>query len=180
MQIHTLNDAPVLKFPYRGAPQTVATMKHAALDSQDHLPVRLLAEEICKHLPSKDYTSEALALYYFVLTHTRYMRDPRTVELVRAPYVAVHELLLGKTPSLDCDDMSALLAALLLATGAEARYVTVAFRNVIYQGQRQYSHVFVQAKEPRTGAWVTLDPVAADKTANMINRVRAACFWPVA
>lgn len=172
--------APVVKLPYRGAGQTVATMVRAALESQNDFSVRLLTEEICRNLASKDYSSEALAIYYFVLTHTRYMRDPRTVELVRAPYVVVKEILAGKVPNLDCDDLATLLAALLLATGAEVRYVTVAFQNAFYRGQRQYSHVFVQAKEPRTGAWVTLDPVAAEKTAQMMNRTKAAMFWPVA
>jgi transglutaminase-like putative cysteine protease len=155
-------------------------MVHAALESQQDLSVRLLAEEICRNLVGKDYSSEALAIYYFVLTHTRYMRDPRTVELVKSPHLVVQEILMGRVPNLDCDDGACLLAALLLSTGAEVRYVTVAFRNMFYQGQRQYSHVFVQAREPRTNAWITLDPVAGDKTADMINRTKAAMFWPVA
>lgn len=170
----------MLRFPYRGAPQTVGTMKHAALESQDHYSVRVLAEEVCRHLPSKDYLSESLALYYFLLTHARYMRDPRTVELVRAPYVCVGEIIRGKTPSLDCDDLAALLCALILSTGGETRFVTVAFRNVFHKGERQYSHVFVQCKEPRANAWITLDPVAAERTSCMLRRVKAAMFWPVA
>lgn len=155
-------------------------MVKAALESQQDLSVRLLSEEICRNLVGKDYSSEALAIYYFVLTHTRYMRDPRTIELVKAPRLVVQEILMGRTPSVDCDDVSTLLAALLLSTGAEVRYVTVAFRNTFYRGQRQYSHVFVQAREPRTNAWITLDPVAGDKTTDMINRTKAAMFWPVA
>jgi transglutaminase-like putative cysteine protease len=155
-------------------------MVRAALESQQDLSVRLLAEEICRNLVGKDYSSEALAIYYFVLTHTRYMRDPRTIELVKAPRLVVQEILAGRVPNLDCDDLATLLAALLLSTGAEVRFVTVAFKNAFYQGQRQYSHVFVQAREPRTNAWITLDPVAGDKTTDMINRTKAAMFWPVA
>lgn len=180
-RVRLLSDnRPVLKFEYRGAPQTVATMKHAALASQSHMPVRLMAEQVCQHVQSKDYLSEALAIYYFLLSHSRYMRDPRTIELVRAPYVVVHEMLSGKTPSLDCDDMAAFLAAMLLETGAECRFCTVAFRKVYYNGEPQYSHVFVQAREPRTNSWITLDPVAAEKTPQMLNRVQQAAFWPVA
>ena len=173
-------DSRVLKFSYRGAPQTCQTMRHAALASQQHMPVRLMAEQVCQGLQSKDYASEALALYYFVLSHTRYMRDPRTIELVRAPYVVVNEMLAGKTPSLDCDDLSAFLAALLLATGCECRFATVAFRKVYYNGEPQYSHVFVQAREPKSGSWLTLDPVAAERTPQMLNRVQQVAFWPVA
>jgi hypothetical protein len=174
-----LSALPTLKLAYRGAPQTVETMIFAARQSQEDLSVRALAEEICRELVSKDYSSEALAIYYFVLSHTRYMRDPRTVELVKAPYVIVREILAGQTPSIDCDEMAALIGALLLATGAEVRFVTVAFSHMFYRGERQYSHVFVQAHEPRTGTWLTLDPVAADKTSQMIARTKAAKFWPV-
>jgi hypothetical protein len=155
-------------------------MIHAARVSQGDLSVRALAEEICRGLVSKDYLSEALAIYHFVLTHTRYMRDPRTIELVKMPYVIVREILAGQMPSIDCDEMAALIGALLIATGAEVRFVTVAFDHMFYRGERQYSHVFVQAREPRSGSWVTLDPVAADKTAQMISRTKAAKFWPVA
>jgi hypothetical protein len=170
----------VLKLPYRGAPQTVSVIGEAALSSQRDYNLRLFVEHVVGGLPSKAYLDEYLALYYFVLGNTRYMRDPRTVELVRAPYVVAAELAAGKKPSLDCDDMSALLAAMILMCGGQVRVVTVAFRNMFFRGQRQFSHVFVQAREPRSGVWITLDPVAAGKTKQMLGRVKAFKFWPVA
>ncbi len=170
----------VLQFDYRGAPQTVQVMRRAALESQTNLAVRQLAEQACSRLDSKDYTSEYLALYNLVLSKCRYMRDPRTVELVRAPYLIALEILRGGRPNLDCDDMAAMLASLVLSVGGNARFVTVAFKNAFFQGQRQFSHVFAQALEPRNGVWITLDPVAADKTGEMMTRIRAAAVWPVA
>jgi hypothetical protein len=155
-------------------------MRRAALESQTNLAVRQLAEAICCRLDSKDYTSEYLALYNMVLQRCRYMRDPRTVELVRAPYLVSQEILQGGRPNLDCDDMAVLLGALVLAVGGNVRFVTVAFKNAFYQGQRQFSHVFAQALEPRNGLWITLDPVAADKTAEMMARIKAAAVYPVA
>ena len=139
----------------------------------------MLAEEICRYLPSKDSLSEALAFYNFVLDNTRYMRDPRTIELVRAPWVIVQQIMAGHVPSVDCDDMTATICALAGISGAECRAVTVAFKDMFYQGRRQYSHVFAQVREPRTGAWITLDPVAGNKTEEMKRRVVAAKFWPV-
>src|SRR5512143_2786049 len=112
-------------------------MRRASLDSQSNLAVRQLAEHCCAQLDSKDYTSEYLALYNLVLQRCRYMRDPRTVELVRAPYLVALEIMRGGRPNLDCDDMSALLGALVLAVGGNVRFVTVAFRNAFYMGQRQ-------------------------------------------
>lgn len=174
------HDHKILWLDYRGAPQTVAVIKKAAVESQAKPNVRMLAEEVTKHLPNKDTLSEALAFYNLVLDRTRYMRDPRNVEYVRAPWVIVDQLMAGHTPAVDCDDQSALLCALAAVSGAECRVVTVAFRNMFYKGRRQYSHVFAQIKEPRSGQWITLDPVAGDKTKEMISRVVAAKFWPVA
>jgi len=169
----------VLWLDYRGAPQTIAVIKRASIESQSKPVVRALAEEVTKHLPSKDTVSEALAFYNLVLDRTRYMRDPRSVEYVRAPWVIVEQMMAGHTPALDCDDMVSLICGLAAVSGAECRAVTVAFRNMFFQGQRQYSHVFAQIKEPRTGQWMTLDPVAGDKTEEMKGRVVAAKFWPI-
>jgi len=158
----------------------VSVIGRAALDSQKSYAVRELAEDICRGLPSKAYLDEYLAIYYYLLSHCRYMRDPRTVELVRAPYVVVEELRRGKTPSVDCDDLAALATALTLSAGGHSRVVTVAFRPMIHRGQRQYSHVFAQAQEPRTKQWITIDPVAGSATEQMMRRTVYAKAWPIA
>lgn len=179
--------------PFRGAPHTVAHIKRLALEAQDYYPLRLLAEDIVGQLGSKDYLSEILALYYWVCAHTRYANDPRTVELVRSPQECLTRLknvigqlrgiYAGKSswkPSLDCDDLTILLAALCMSLGREVRIVTVAFRNAFFAGKRQYQHVYVQVREPRTLQWVVLDPVAAETTGEMLRRVKAVKIWPVA
>lgn len=176
----TTHNHRVLWLDYRGAPQTVALIKQSAVESQRRPAVRRLAERATAGIQSKDALSEALAFYYLVLDRTRYMRDPRGVEYVRAPWVVAEQVLRGEVPGLDCDDMAALLCALAVVSGAECRVVTVAFRNMVFRGERQYSHVFAQVREPRTGAWVTLDPVAGDRTREMMSRVVAVKFWPVA
>lgn len=170
----------VLRFDYRGAPQTVSVMIRAALDSQNHIAVRRLAEEICQQVDSKDYGSEYLAIYYYMLGNTRYMRDPRTVELVKRPDIVATDNLAGKKSSLDCDDYAALIAALVLSMGGSAQLVTVAFRNIFVGRQRQYSHVFCRALEPKTHKWVVLDPVAAERTGKMLSDAVAARVWPIA
>ncbi len=170
----------VLKLPYRGAPQTISVMQRAVLESADHVIVRNLAEEICQGIDSKDYMSEALANYYFLLGHTRYMRDPRTVELVKAPHVIASAILAGKVPSLDCDDLSLMLSALDIAVGCKCDFVTAAFADQFFNGERQYSHVFERVTDPRTGQCILFDPVAAEKTPQMLKRVKAAKIWPIA
>lgn len=158
----------------------MAVMAEYARKSQHHHAVRRLAERICAGLQSKDYLSEILAVYYFVLANSRYMNDPRQIELVRAPWQVIAEIDAGRMPSLDCDDMITLIAALLLAIGREVRIVTLAFRNMFFRGKRQYQHVVLQVREPRTGVWILLDPVAAEDCEQMVRRVQAAKIWPVA
>jgi hypothetical protein len=165
---------------YFGAQQTIDTMRRAALEDAGHFETRKLAEAVCEHLDSKDYASEYLALYQFLLQRTRYMRDPRRVELVRAPYVISRQIMDGYRPSLDCDDMSTWLSAAILSVGGEPDFMTVAFRRLLDpQGNVQFSHVFCRAIEPRSRVRIVLDPVAAEKTPQMLARIKAAASWPV-
>lgn len=171
---------PTSRVGYSGAPQTVAVMRKSALDDANHYDTRQLAEIVCEGLDSKDYTSEYMALYYFLIQRTRYMRDPRRTELVRAPYIISRQIMAGHRPSLDCDDMATWLAAAITAVGGRAEFCTVAFANMFYQGEQQYSHVFTRALEPRTRTMIVLDPVAAENTKQMLARVKAGAAWPVA
>jgi hypothetical protein len=135
---------------------------------------------LIQNISGKDYLSEALAIYNGVLRYTRYASDPRTIELVKRPEWIIKQIGAGRTPSIDCDDMTGLLAALLLSLGREVRAVTVAFRDSFHAGTRQFSHIYVQFREPRSGLWITLDPVAADETNQMLSRVKALKIWPIA
>jgi len=155
-------------------------MHRAALESQGKMITRRFAEWCCQGVASKDYLSEYLAIHNALQTRCRYMRDPRTVELVKAPYLVFEEIMDGGRPSLDCDDFGSAEEAAILSVGGQVGLVTVAFRDAFYDGRRQYSHVFARAKEPRTNTWIVLDPVAADKTKDMLSRVRAAAIWPCA
>ncbi len=165
---------------YTGAPQTIEVIRRSTREAQTKPVVRELAEAATADLTSKDVISEALSFYYLTLSKTRYMRDPRNVELVRAPWVTAEDILAGHKPGLDCDDMAAFICALTATSGAECRVVTVAFRDMFFHKQRQFSHVFAQAREPQTGVWITLDPVAASKTKQMHQRIVAAKVWPIA
>jgi hypothetical protein len=174
------DEPPTSRVAYHGAPQTIQVMRRAALDDADHFDTRQIAESVCEGIDSKDYVSEYLALYQFWLARTRYMRDPRRTELVRAPYIISRQILSGHRPSVDCDDAATWIAAAVQSIGGAAEFCTVAFQNMFYGDQRQYSHVFTRATEPRTRTRIILDPVAAEKTPQMLRRVKAAAVWPVA
>lgn len=172
-------DSKILKLPYRGAPTTVGVIKDAMLNAQESYEVRELAEDICGEIAAKDFRSEPLAIYYFFLTHTRYMRDPRTIELVRDPIRVIQQIKEGRRPSVDCDDLTAAIGTVCLSVGCPVQICTVAFKHMFYGKERQYSHVFCQAKDP-SGVWLVLDPVAGKKTKEMLGRVVAAKTWTVA
>lgn len=179
MPIPALRDDPgIIVLPYRGAPTTISVIRAAAMKSQTY-PVRRFVERICSGLASKDYTSECLAIYNHICSKTRYMRDPRTIELVKAPYVVAEQIEDGETPNLDCDDLTAVISCCLAIAGCPSSAVTVAFKHMSYRGQRQYSHVFARA-EPRPGHKIVLDPVAGPRTQAMLRRVVAAKVWPIA
>lgn len=166
---------------YSGAEQTVGVMARSILEDADHFETRELAETVCEGIDSKDYLSEYLALYHCLLKHTRYMRDPRRVELVRAPWVISRMILEGRRPSIDCDDASNWMCAAGLAVGGAAELCTVAFADgMVFDGRQQFSHVFARLIDPRRRLAIVCDPVAAEKTREMLRRVRAARVWPIA
>ena len=169
----------IVKLPYRGAPTTVDIIRQAVIESQHHYIVRELVEEICEGVQSKDAISEPLAIYYFTCAKTRYMRDPRTIELVRSPKIIAEEISQGIRPSLDCDDMAAFILSLAASAGCRGRVVTVAFRNLFYKGERQYSHVYAQVQDPISGKWISLDPVAGPKIDQMQRKAVAVKTWPI-
>lgn len=173
------DEPPTSMVAYRGAPQTIKVMRHAVLNARSDYSTRELAEAVCEGLDSKDYTSEYLALYHFILQHCRYMRDPRNVELVRDPSVLSKQMLAGHRPSVDCDDMATWIATAVVCVGGYAEFVTAAFSDIFYDGRRQYSHVFPVALEPRSRQKIVLDCVAAEKTPEMLRRVKAAETWPI-
>lgn len=175
-----LPDVQSSRVSYLGAPQTVRLMAKSALGDRTHFSTRQLCEAVCENLDSKDYTSEYLALYNLALQRCRYMRDPKRVELVRAPHVISELIMGGHRPSIDCDDYCTFLAAACMSMGAAVEIVTVAFSDMFYEGERQYSHVFCRVTEPRSRTKIVLDPVAAEKTPEMLRRVKAVKFWPIA
>lgn len=165
---------------FAGAPTTVALIVRYIRESQRDPAVRLFAETIIQNLSSKDYLSEILAVHNALLRYVRYSNDPRTVELVKRPEMVVKQIAAGQKPSLDCDDLVALGGALQLALGREVRAVTAAFHDSFHAGQRQYSHIYLQVREPRSNTWITLDPVAAEETGTMLRKIRALKIWPIA
>jgi len=137
----------------------VEWMRKFAHKGKEDLEVRRLVERICRGISQGDYASEVLACYYWVCQNIRYMRDIHDVEFLKEP----RRLL--ETKAGDCDDISTLLAAMLMACGNRCRFVLVGFNGAPVPG-----HVFVEVITP-SGA-IPLDPVANRDTAKMMRSAR--------
>lgn len=93
--------------------------------------IRLKVLALTKGLDQQDFTGELIVLNAFVRDNIRYIRDPYGVETVHTPQATLE---LGQG---DCDDKATLLASLLMASGAQCRFV------VLERGG-QFLHVWTQ------------------------------------
>jgi len=132
----------------KGQAGTDATLKRIVQVSQRALyrpELRLLALEILKqgNLSSRDKIGASEALYGFVKSRIRFVNDPLGVETVQEPAVT---LRLGAG---DCDDHSALMAALARAIGVPARFV------VIGADPEHFRHIYPELNI--AGKWLSAD-----------------------
>jgi len=147
---------------------TLRAMRALARRGSEDLEIRGLVERLTSGIASGDYSSEVLAIYYWVTQNIRYLRDPSGVELVKTP----RQVLRSRAG--DCDDMAVLLAAMLLAAGNSVSFAVASFR----PGPLPlFSHVYAEVDTPH--GKIALDPVANRVTAQMLGRIRHKASIPV-
>ncbi len=114
-------------------------MKELARKRASHPKIRALALNILRQYGTRshDYLSECQAIGDFVKNHVAYVRDIEGVEQLHDPLYMVEEVERG-TAAGDCDDMSLLIATLLLSVGGRPLY-----RAVRYQGKfGPFNHIY--------------------------------------
>jgi transglutaminase-like putative cysteine protease len=139
---------------------TMEAMRGVAIKAQLDYGLRRLAEEIVREVQPRDPLSELAAIYYWVLSHVRYTRDPSIVEQVKTPRATIEDGV-G-----DCDCMATLLGALAMTLGYQVRFVAAS-----YDGSGEPSHVWVEA-ETKSG-WFALDPVPGRRGARALSTATA-------
>jgi hypothetical protein len=160
--------------------ETVAHMRRLVIFARKDPAVIQAVRTICASIEPGDYNSEILAIYTWVCARVRYIQDVKDVELLIAPQ---RLLAMAQQDSRadernaggDCDDITMLLASLLMSAGHECRFLVVGF------APNTPSHVFCQVatRQTATGGgnsgggklWHTMDPVADENTAQMHSRV---------
>ncbi|SRR5260221_6037791 len=159
---------PTRQAGFNGHPDTLRAMVRAVQGPRGErsMLVRSVAERIVSQLEPKDYLGEILAIRFWVTEHIRYVNDPLHVELVKDPERLVEEVEASGQAAGDCDDIADLIACLALQVGRVARFVVAGFGE-----PGQYSHVFAEVQEPRSGAWIVCDPVAGTDERGMLDRI---------
>lgn len=112
-------------------------------------------------ISSHDYGREALAIGDFVKRNVTYRRDPEGTEHLIDPLLMIQDIQQGRAEG-DCDDMSLLIATLLISIGCQPY-----FRTVRYEGRfGSFNHVYVvvydrngKSKSQR----IVLDAIIKDK-----------------
>lgn len=84
------------------------------------------------------YLDEAKAIADYIKDHVRYVRDPDGIEYLQDPIDLVAQMEQG-TAQGDCDDMSLLIATLLLSIGHTPRFRAVRYK----KGYDYYNHIYV-------------------------------------
>ncbi len=129
--------------------KTVDIMKRLARERSSQPLVRELALQIVQqsNVPSQDYIKEALAIGRYVQTKMRYIRDINGIETVHDPLTMIDQLKRGSAQG-DCDDMSLLIATLLLSIGHQPYFRIVKYKN---DSQAGFQHIYVVVYERNHG-----------------------------
>jgi hypothetical protein len=152
-----------LRRGWRGNLDTVAIMKKVAHQRKSHPLVRELALNILNHekIPSHDYASEAIAIGRFVQKKVRYVRDISGIEQLHDPVTMIEQIRRGVSQG-DCDDMSLLVATLLLSIGHRPKFRIVRYKGL--SGPYQHIYVVVYEKNKRQDMKrIVIDAIIKDK-----------------
>ena len=132
----------------QGNLETVQIMRQVAHTRKSHPLIRQLALNILqsRNTPSQNHADEAKAIGDYVKAKVRYVKDISGVEQLHDPITMIDQIKRGVAQG-DCDDMSLLIATLLLSVGLQPY-----FRIVKYQDDSgPFNHIYVVVYEKNWG-----------------------------
>jgi hypothetical protein len=168
--------------PFRGPRDTLASMAKIALGprGEQSMLVRQFTEAVTREVWPKDYNGEILAIRNVFLqpspTHPnrklfRYMNDPRHVEWIKDPQRQIEEIQEHGSTTVDCDEIALMGAVMALQLGREVEFVALGF------APRQLTHVGFRVKEPKSGRWIWVDPVAGPREREAAATAKEILRW---
>ena len=144
-----------------GTDRTVKAIANLVNDSLRRPLVRLKAINILKsaNVPNKNTVAAAKALFEYVRKLVRYIPDPIDVETVQSPEVTL------RVAAGDCDDHTALVAALAMSIGIPARYRVVGFAS------DKFAHIFPELQI--NGKWIPADTTSGKSFGRRVKKFPA-------
>lgn len=132
----------------KGNIQTIKIMKEAARRCAAYPQVREFAIAILNQYDtiSQNYVDEARAIAHYVQKNVGYVRDPDGIELLTDPLTMIDKMQRGVARG-DCDDMSLLIATLLLSIGHSPLYRAVRYED----DYGHFNHIYVVCYEKNMG-----------------------------
>lgn len=149
-----------------GIRQTLKLMGDLVRKYRGNPTIYGLARTLTANVPSKSWSAEVNALFYFVRDQIRYVKDPVGYEAVQLPTTTL------QVQSGDCDDKVTLLCSLLESIGHPTRFVAVKV-----DGQQNYSHVYCQTKIGKD--WLSLETTENWQPGQSSNRItKRLAYYP--
>lgn len=157
------------------APTTAGTidiMRRYARTGSFHPLVRAVAASIIATSDPHDSLDHARKIGNWVSERVQFMRDPADVEHIASPWAMLADIQSAYYTVGDCDDMATLVAALGLAVGLSAMFVTVG----LDQPNAPFSHVYAALRGPGMPGWFDVDPARTETDGHRITTMKQ---WPV-
>ncbi len=129
----------------KGSLDTVSLMKKIAREESQKIYVRDFALAILNlyQTQSHNHLDEAIAIATYIQKKVRYVKDIDNVEMLTQPSIFIKALIEGKKVYGDCDDISLLLATLLLSIGIKPMFKIVRWR----EDEGNFNHIYVVVEE---------------------------------
>lgn len=129
----------------RGSLDTVDLMVKIARKESQQIYVRDFALAILNlfQTESHNHLDEAIAIATYIQRKVRYVKDIDNVEMLTQPQIFIKALIAGQNVYGDCDDMSLLLATLLLSIGIKPSFKIVRWRDE----SGNFNHIYVEVEE---------------------------------
>ena len=146
----------------QGIRQTVSMLGALSVRASQTPEVIRAARQIVAHTPEDDLQAQLSAIGRFVRERVRYTLDPGGLaddptggaELLTDPVYLLEDALSPDGAYGDCDDMTGLFAALVMAVGADVRFVTVG-----QDPDLPDTHIYLEVYDPQAGSWWPYDPI---------------------
>ncbi len=160
-------------FPYQGTGDTARKMLGLIKGprGEQSLRLRQWVEDTVRNVKARDKLSQLVAIYDRFNRHFSYLNDPIKLEFVKDPERLLDEMEQTGVALGDCDCASTFLAAAPRTIGIHTGIVRVGFHPLA----GTYSHVFAVGHDQH-GRRIALDPVANQKTTEMLGRVKATAY----